>query len=164
MNRMNRPRRQSGFAYIAAVILLVVVAGVCVALLRLSSTQQNTVNQALLGARASLAARAGIEWGVHQLRNDTCNPTRELTDFVADTGFRVTLRCTKSAFNEGEDGSGAAVVKHIVRLEAVACNGSGICPATDAATVARPDYVERRRVATTCTVPTANPALAPGLC
>jgi len=50
-------RRQSGFAYIAAVVFLVVIAGIAVALLRLTDTQQTTVNQALLGARAGLTAR-----------------------------------------------------------------------------------------------------------
>lgn len=150
--------RQSGFAYIAAVVLLIVVALVCVALLRLSGTQQNTVNSALLGARAGLAARGGIEWGFYQLRNGVCNPATTLTDFVADSGFRVTVRCTASTFNEGENNTGAAVQKRMVQLEAVACNGGGDCPDLTAATVARPEYIERRRVATTCVM---GPA---GLC
>ena len=97
---MSRRQRQSGFAYIAAVVLLVVVAAVCVALIRLSNTQQTTVNAALLGARASLAARGGIEWGFYQLRNGSCNASTTLTDFVADSSFRVTVRCTASNFNE----------------------------------------------------------------
>lgn len=58
---MSQARPQSGFAYIAAIVFLVVVAGIAVALLQLTNTQQTTVNQALLGARAGLAARAGIE-------------------------------------------------------------------------------------------------------
>jgi type II secretory pathway pseudopilin PulG len=41
-------RAQSGFAYIAAIVLLVVVAGMATALLRLTGTQQSTVNQARL--------------------------------------------------------------------------------------------------------------------
>jgi Tfp pilus assembly protein PilX len=153
---MKRTMRQSGFAYIAAVVLLIVVAGVCVALLRLSSTQQNTVNGSLLGARASLAARAGLEWGFYQLSKGNCLPTKDLTDFVADTGFRVTVQCISTPFNEGENSSGAAVVKNSVRLQAFACNSGATCPATDAAVVARPDYVERRRVATTCTMGAAG--------
>ncbi len=148
--------RQSGFAYIGAVLLLVVVAAVCVALIRLSNTQHTTVNGALLGARASLAARAGIEWGFYQLRGGACNAGSQLTDFVGDTGFRVTVNCTATAFNEGETATGAPVQKQMVQLEAVACNGGGACPSLDPAVLARPDYVERRRVATTCTMGTTG--------
>jgi len=151
--------RQSGFAYIAAVVLLVVVALVCVALIRLSNTQQATVSASLLGARANLAARGGIEWGFYQLRNGGCDAAgTTLTDFVGESGFRVTVRCTARNFNEGEDSTGAAVVKRMVQLEAVACNGGTACPSDVPAVVASPDYVERRRVATTCTM---GPA---GLC
>ncbi|VXC36447.1 MSHA biogenesis protein MshP [Massilia sp. 9I] len=154
---MTRPR-QSGFAYIAAVVLLIVVALVCVALLRLSNTQQATVNSSLLGARASLAARGGIEWGFYQLRNGNCAASTTLTDFVADSGFRVTVLCKATTFKEGEDSTGAAVLKRTVQLEAFACNGGGSCPSEDPATVTRPEYIERRRVATTCVM---GPA---GLC
>lgn len=156
---MKRPMtrsRQEGFAYIAAVVLLVVVAGLCAAMLRLSNTQQATVNGALSGARASLAARGGIEWGVFQLRSGGCEAERTLADFAGDSGFRVTVRCTASAFNEGEDSAGNPVRKTMVQLEAVACNGPAACPSTDPAVVARPDYVERRRVATACTLGTTG--------
>lgn len=143
---------QSGFAYIAAVVLLVVVAGVCVALLRMTGTQQATVDSALLGARASLAARGGIEWGFYQLRNGNCEAERTLADFAGDTGFQVTVRCTARTFNEGEDSAGKPVQKRMVQLEALACNGGAACPSTDPAVLAGPGYVERRRVATTCTM------------
>jgi MSHA biogenesis protein MshP len=149
--------RQSGFAYIAAVVLLVVVATVCIALVRLSTTQQSTVNGALLGARANLAARGGIEWGFYQLRGGACAAGTTLTDFVADTGFRVTVRCTARDFNEGESSAGVPVPKKIVQLEAFACNGDADCPATGAAVLARPEYVERRRVATTCLLAAGGP-------
>jgi MSHA biogenesis protein MshP len=153
-----KPVRQSGFAYIAAVLLLVVVAGVCVALLRMTGVQQATVDSALLGARASLAARGGIEWGFYQLRKGSCVESTTLADFAADSGFQVTVRCKARDFNEGEDGAGKPVTKRMVQLEAVACNGGAACPGTDAAVVANPGYVERRRVATTCV------AGAAGLC
>lgn len=151
---MNRTRLQSGFAYIAAIVFLVVIAGIAVALLQLTNTQQTTVNQALLGARAGLAARAGIEWAYQDLGNrcTEAGSTANLTDFVNDTGFQVKVTCSYRAYREGEqpDASGApvAVVKHIYRIESVACNGSGACP--DDVSLPRPDYVERARVATVC--------------
>lgn len=147
---------QSGFAYIAAVVLLVVVAGICVAMLRMTGTQQATVDSALLGARASLAARGGIEWGFYQLREGNCAESTTLADFAADSGFQVTVRCTKKPFNEGEDSTGAPVVKEMVQLEAVACNGGTLCPSEDEQVLASPGYVERRRVATTCIMDTSG--------
>ena len=155
MQRFTHRRRQSGFAYIAAVVLLVVVAGICVAMLRMTGTQQTTVDSALLGARAGLAARGGIEWGFYQLRKGSCEGERTLADFAGDSGFLVTVRCTKFPFNEGEDSAGAPLVKETVQLEAVACNVGAACPGAGGA-VASPGYVERRRVATACTMGTAG--------
>lgn len=143
---------QAGFAYIAAVVLLVVVAGVCVAMLRMTGAQQATVDNALLGARASLAARGGIEWGFYQLRNGSCAASTTLADFAGDSGFQVTVRCTAKEFNEGEDGAGNPLKKRMVQLEAVACNGGTACRGD----AAHPGYVERRRVATTCIMDTAG--------
>jgi len=150
---MNHTRPQSGFAYIAAVVFLVVIAGIAVALLQLTNTQQTTVNQALLGARAGLAARAGIEWAYQSLgsRCTEAGNTANLTDFVNDTGFKVKVTCSYRIYREGEDdasGAPAPVVKHIYRIASVACNGAGACP--DDGSVQRPDYVERARVATVC--------------
>ncbi|MCS0596375.1 MSHA biogenesis protein MshP [Massilia agri] len=147
--------RQSGFAYIAAVVLLVVVAGISVALLRLSATQQQTVNQNLLGVRASMAARGGMEWGLYQLRANACFGDQTLTDFMADTGFRVRVRCSVRSFSEGESAPGAPIAKNAYRIEAVACNAAS-CPAPTGADVVRPDYVERRRVATVCMTATGD--------
>lgn len=164
---MNGRRRQSGFAYIAAIVLLVVVAGISVALIRLTDTQQSTVNQALLGARANLAARGGIEWAFYRLREVCTTPpaapaTSQLSDFDAASGFRVSVSCTYRSFGEGEeivpDGTETPPVtplrKRIYRIEAVACNGGGACP--DANAVTRADYVERARVATVCETEAGN--------
>lgn len=151
-------RRQTGFAYIAAVVLLVVVAGICLAMLRMTGTQQSTVNQTLLGVRANQAARAGIEWMFYRLTHDGnaagcpvgAMPVN-LGDFRTDTGFLVSVSCSTTAtpYNEGEKPDGTAVQKYIYQIEAVACNGAGAsCPDKDS--VARPEYVERSRLATVC--------------
>ena len=154
---MMRPRSssQGGFAYIAAVVLLVVVAGIAVALLRLTDTQRSTVNGALLGAHANLTARAGLEWALRDLPNRCDQPLPTLNDFSYATGFRVSITCTSSPFTEGdrldpgqETGKTTRNIR-IYRIVAVACNGAGDnCP--DAGSVARPDYVERARIATVC--------------
>ncbi|MGF6180596.1 DNA-binding transcriptional regulator YdaS (Cro superfamily) [Massilia sp. UYP32] len=160
---MSQARPQSGFAYIAAIVFLVVVAGIAVALLQLTNTQQATVNQSLLGARAGLAARAGIEW-VYQGLGSRCTQTgaaTDLGDFVDDSGFRVTVTCSYRVFREGQhpgaNGEPEATVKHIYTIQSVACNrnGPGACP--DDGSVPRPDYVERKRVATVCMTANNNP-------
>lgn len=170
---MKRLRSQSGFAYIAAVVLLVVVAGLAVALLRLTATQQSTVNQALLGAKASLAARGGIEWAFRVLGTH-CQPAPaavNLTQFKAESGFNVTVTCAYDSYFEGErikppgpTGDPEQVVdplaKRIYRVTAVACNGAGAsCP--DQNSAAGADYVERARTATACVVADANNNLLP---
>lgn len=162
---MTRIRRQAGFAYIAAVVLLVVVAGLAVALLRLTATQQATVNGALLGAKASLAARGGVEWAFRVL-DTQCQPTPtsvNLTQFQAESGFLVTVTCSYSTYFEGErirlPGPGGEpeqvadpLAKRIYRISAVACNGaSSSCPDQTGAAAAA-NYVERARVATACVV------------
>jgi Tfp pilus assembly protein PilX len=172
---MKLPRKQGGFAYLAAVVLLVVVAGVTAAMLRLTTAQQATANDAVLIAKAGQAARGGVEWMMYQigatptavpatLCTQTPNPpatqvaaaATTLGDFLADTGFRVTVTCSYTAYKEGVDTAGAAVVKNIYTISSTACNGgTGTCP--DNANAGLPDYTERRRVATICMRPVSGP-------
>ncbi|MFC5547364.1 MSHA biogenesis protein MshP [Massilia aerilata] len=152
------PRRQGGFAYIAAVILLVIVSGMAIAVVRLNLTQAETGTGAALTARASQAARAGLEWAFYQIgknKADGC-VKRTLSDFKTDTGFLVTVSCRVTAYNEGQDpATGSPLVKNLYRVEALACNGSAAsCP--DDANSAQADYTERRRVATLCMPASGN--------
>ena len=159
---MKRPpmlRTQGGFAYIAAVILLVLMAGMATAIVRLNVSQANAATGAALGARASQAARAGLEWAFYQLKMNNaqgCAAKEDLNDFQKDSGFLVTVRCKPTSYNEGQDPvSGDVVVKNLYQVEAVACNGSaGSCP--DDNSSAQVDYTERRRVATVCMTPTGG--------
>lgn len=161
---MRTPIRQRGFAYVAAIVLLVVMAGMAAAVVRLNLVQQESTTAELQGVRAAYAARAGVEWGLYRARTNICRGTpatrgvRErvtLTDFAADSGFRVTVTIECFPFNEGEIAQGAAFEtilpfqKIVYEISAVACNGAADCPA-DAATVQRADYVERRRTASAC--------------
>ncbi|MBW8899670.1 MAG: hypothetical protein JF619_16495 [Massilia sp.] len=155
-------RRQAGFAYIAAIVFLVVLAGFALAALRLSATSQATVSQQVVGARANQAARGGIEWALFRLKGATgtagcftvpATPGTvdgtTLTDFVTATGFRVTLTCTARTYNEGQNPDGSNRAKNIFELTATACSGAaGPCP--DNGSLASPDYVERRRSVSIC--------------
>jgi MSHA biogenesis protein MshP len=144
-------RRGGGFAYIAAIVFLVVLAGFALAALRLSGSAQVTIDQAVLGARASQAARAGLEWAFFRLKTPKaeCSAVTSQPDFIAETGYRVTLTCDMQTYQEGQTPAGASLAKNIFQLTATACNGTA-CPATDNATIANPDYIERKRSASIC--------------
>jgi MSHA biogenesis protein MshP len=68
MKRILRIRRQAGVGLVTAIFLLVVLAGLGVAMVSIFTSQQASANVDLLGAQAYQAARAGLEWGVFQTR------------------------------------------------------------------------------------------------
>jgi MSHA biogenesis protein MshP len=146
-------RRAGGFAYIAAIIFLVVLAGFALAALRLADTAQTTVNQQLLGARANQAARAGLERAFYLLKpvNADCPAVTGAPKLVLD-GFLVSVKCTRSTFGEGQDENGNAATKYIYELAAVACNGTvaSCVDNVNPADLANPEYIERRRSASIC--------------
>lgn len=141
-------RAQRGFLVIAAVFLLVVLAGLVAYLTTVSTTSQAASAADLNSARAYQAARAGVEWGAYQLLRTTgafktgcdgvgATATSNLNFASTLTPFTVTVTCTRTTATEG-----AASVK-AYRLVANACNvptGGGACP--NAATTAG-TYVER---------------------
>lgn len=138
---------QRGFGAIVAIVILVIMATISAALVRLGTTQQVTSTQDILSASAWQAARAGNEWGLYQALGPptSCAPATTL-DLRAATGFSVTVTCTSSVsrnFKEGETSPGAPRAITTYSIEAVACN-SAACP--DAALAATPGYVERKRL------------------
>jgi MSHA biogenesis protein MshP len=143
-------KHQEGFGYIAAIVIVVVLALLGVAATRLVTTQQTSASQDLLSSRAWQAARAGTEWGMYRaLRANSCGgPSKTL---AMENGFSVTVKCEEFAFKEGESAPGIAQHKKIYTVTAVACNAA-TCPSTDNATVASLEYTERSRVITTCSL------------
>lgn len=134
--------RQRGFGVIAAIVILVILAGISAALVRMGTTQQLTSTQDILSARALQTARAGNEWGLYRALSAGACAGPTTLDLRAETGFAVTVNCNAKTFNEGETSPGAAQVVTTYSIEAVACN-SASCP--DAALAATPGYVERKR-------------------
>jgi MSHA biogenesis protein MshP len=157
--------RQQGFGVIAAIIILVILAGLSAALVSIGTTQQTTAAQDVMSARAWQAARAGNEWGLYRAlkgdwkegaASDLCPaggalgpgaPVSGALDLTADTGFHVTVTGECWRYNEGETVPGTAKTVLIYRIRAVACPVS-TCPASgaDLAAVAGAAYVERTRV------------------
>ena len=145
MNARLRPPSR-GFGAIAAIVVLVVLASLAAAIVRLGQSTQMGSAQDILGARAWAAARAGTEWGLHQALKggwSTCSGASQTLDLTADTGMRVTVRCTSRTFNEGEDATGTVQVQRLYTLDAVACNSTSACP--DNTRAVQPGYIERRR-------------------
>ena len=59
-------RPQRGVGMIAVIMVLVALAALSAAIVQLGRSAQTTQTQDLLSSRASLAAQAGVEWGLYQ--------------------------------------------------------------------------------------------------
>ena len=138
-------RREQGLGAITIIVVLVLLAGMAAAIVRLNSAAQMTATQELLAARAAQAARAGLQWGLYQAFKGpwtACSGDSSTLDLGAENGMRVTVSCNSTLYNEGESAPGTARTVRVYTLDAVACNGGTGCP--DNTMVARPGYVERR--------------------
>lgn len=58
------PKPQRGFGVIAAIVILVILAGLAAFVVSITTTQNITLAQDVMGARAYQAANAGIEYGL----------------------------------------------------------------------------------------------------
>lgn len=152
--------KQGGFGAIAAIVVLVILASLSGAILRFGTTQQLTLAQDIQSASAWQAAKAGTEWGLHQVLQAGgiwrsaagCSAGPETLDLSATAGFRVTVTCAPTIdYSEGESAPGVAQATRGYRITATACNAAGGCPNNAAALL--PNYVERvREVITFCPV------------
>jgi len=141
--------RQRGFGAIAAIVILVILAGLSAALVSLGTAQHMTSAQDIMSARAQQAARAGTEWGLFRALSTTtpadtwktCSNLSGTLDLTADTGLHVSVSCNSQVYNEGETAPGTV---RTYTITAVACPAAS-CPSTDPAIVSGPGYVERTR-------------------
>lgn len=122
-------RLQTGFAAIAAIFLVVVLAAMGAFMVTFSNTQQLTSAQDLQGSRAYWAARAGLEWAIGAVVPQAsamaaCPASPQTLPAVGtfDGGFTVVVTCTLSSFNEA---AAAANVK-IFQFTAVARSAGAI--------------------------------------
>jgi MSHA biogenesis protein MshP len=91
-----------GFALVAALFLLVVLAGLGAFAVRLTVFQSQTVTSALRAAQAYQAARSGAAWAAYRaVSGGVCAPaTRALTE-GGTAGFTVFVNCTQLSYVEG---------------------------------------------------------------
>lgn len=87
---------QQGFAAVAAIFLVVVLAALGSYMLAFSNTQQLTSVQDQLGTRAYWAARAGVEWGLSSI---TAVCPAASTTLTVD-GFSVSVKCTQTDYTD----------------------------------------------------------------
>jgi MSHA biogenesis protein MshP len=145
-------RKSGGVALVTAIFLLVVLAGLAVAVVSLTTSQQSAATQDEQGARAYQAARAGIEWALFislrtagvQADNPLGCPRSYTLAMPAPSlsPFTVTVACGARAAGyralpAGETDPTAGGI----RITSTACNqpAGNVCPNP----APGPDYVQR---------------------
>nr|WP_315398983.1 pilus assembly PilX N-terminal domain-containing protein [uncultured Duganella sp.] len=142
--------RARGVALVTAIFLLVVLSGLAVAVVSLTSSQQAGAAQDEQGARAYQAARAGVEWALFvslQRGGVAANPlacpaTHSFTPPAPTlSGFTVTVACDGRAAGY-RDGGPADTTAGGYTITSTACNQpvNGACPNG----APGPDYVQRQ--------------------
>jgi len=116
--------RQRGFAAVAAVFLVVILAALGAFMVTFSNTQQINAAQDVQGTRAYWAARAGLDWGIGSVVASVTVPPACPTSptplaTVFDGGFSVTVTCVRTDFVEAS----ASANRFMFRIEAVAQSG-----------------------------------------
>jgi MSHA biogenesis protein MshP len=144
--------RVKGFALFAAIAILVILAALGAFIFSVTGLLSQSTGLDVLGTRALLAARAGIEWNTFLIQNpeDTNPPGGPFTTPyacpVAATnvdfggvlaGFTVTVSCTTTTATE------AGNTVRVYQIFATACNfpDGGACPNN---TGPSPSYAERQ--------------------
>ncbi|MDO9166661.1 MAG: hypothetical protein Q7U13_11205 [Rhodoferax sp.] len=109
---------QRGFAAIAAIFLVVVLAALGGFMLTFSNTQQLTSAQDVQGSRAYWAARAGLEWGIASVVGASACPAASTVKNI--DGFSVATTCTAQGYNE------SGLTKTIYRFQSIASAGGAV--------------------------------------
>jgi MSHA biogenesis protein MshP len=139
-------RRSAGVGIVTAIFLLVVLAGLGVALVTIFTHQQQGIALDEQGVRAQQAARAGIEWGLfHRLRDSACADNTTYPVALAGEvlqGFTVTVSCRQAgdpAARPVSSDPDVRLERWIIRAVACAPAKNGACPPS----WNNPDYVRR---------------------
>jgi len=140
---------QRGLGMISAIVVLVVLAGLGAAIASLTQMANRNQSLDILGSRAAMAARAGVEWQSWLILNPEDSnpevapfttpyecPAMQSQTFSGIDDFTVSVTCSRG--NTTEDGNSI----FLYNVVSVACNqpASGRCPNNNAPTG---NYVER---------------------
>jgi MSHA biogenesis protein MshP len=123
---------ERGFSLVAAMFLLVVLAGLAVFAVRIGTLQGQGVTEGLRAAQAFQAARSGVEWAAYRaLNGGVCASATLGLSEGGTAGFTVSVSCSVSLHTEGTSPPvQVSVWVFDVRAEAGVFGG--------------PDYVSRR--------------------
>ncbi len=137
IHTIRRLRLARGVSIVTAIFLLVVLSGLGVAIVTVSTSAQRSSVQDLLGSRAYEAARSGVEYGMYQLTQASQCTGTTFVPGGSLSAFTVTVQCTTTS-TAMKDGS--ALTQSMIR--ATACNqpANGACPN---AAPSSADYVQR---------------------
>lgn len=127
----NGPQRQGGFAAIAAIFLVVVLAALGGYMVTFSNAQQLTATQDLLGSRAYWAANAGLEWAIRQAKVSTQKKEPMLCATPAGSPltidiFSVVVTCKEVDYPEGTKPDGTTAFIKIVEFESTAKSAGAV--------------------------------------
>jgi MSHA biogenesis protein MshP len=147
-NHLIAAQCQRGFAIMAALVILVVLASLGAYMVNISSSQHIGSALDIEGGRALQAARAGLDWGIEEAVNNptafgggNCQTGQQQANlsFPAITGYTVSVTCSGTSYTDGSS-------LYSYAITATACNQSsgGTCP-----NITNPNnfYVERRLTA-----------------
>ena len=136
-----RARRMRGFSLVTAIFLLVVLAGLAVAMVSIATVQHTESAMDVQGVRAEQAARAGLEWGLRQqLIPGGRTECIAASSFVLPpgstlTGFAVSVQCSM--------GPGPGALRNWT-ITATACNQPKAAEPRCPNPGNNADYVQRR--------------------
>jgi MSHA biogenesis protein MshP len=140
-------KAQRGFSIITAIFLIVVLAGLGVAIVSITGIQQSNQSLDIQGVRAYQAARAGVEWAAFQVLDPNLTGGTALAGCPASppfsglggtlSPFTVNVACTVTQTTEGNRNIG------VYRIVSTACNQAP-CPNSTPGS----GYVERQITAT----------------
>ncbi|MEY4717971.1 MAG: hypothetical protein RL563_589 [Pseudomonadota bacterium] len=114
-------KHQAGFSLVMAIFILLVLGLLGGYMVTLQGVQTQTTLDALQGARAYQAARAGIEWSLARLSNGgSCSDVSAQTAMAFNglEGFSVRLTCSASSYSE------ATQTLNFYRINALSQSGS----------------------------------------
>jgi len=99
---------QNGMALVAVIFIMVVIGSSIAVMMQFSSINQADSDQSLQMARADLAAKSALAWGMYHAKNDnncsnaripsTSAPTDTMT-LSAFAGFEMTVSCTLNEYD-----------------------------------------------------------------
>jgi MSHA biogenesis protein MshP len=129
-----------GVSIVSAIVLLVIFAMLGAFMMRFSTAQHASMAQDQLGSMAYQAAYAGLERGIHQVRNaNNCVPGPFVPGVSGLSVFTVTIQCSSTVHTVGEFSITIWHITSTAVLTGIAADNQG--------------FVERRLEATVEAVP-----------